>query len=79
MGLEPMTTGLKGRGELPVSAVIKGLAGPTDSACTSACTKSPEMVHSVSLESLAATLLNLSPEDREQLARMIAGDGKKAR
>jgi hypothetical protein len=44
---------------------------PAD-ACTTACTESPESVHDDRLEALAAALRDLTPGQREQLARMLA-------
>ena len=56
-----------------VSVEDAGLTDGSAGACTNACTKSTESGHDGTLEALAATLLKLSPDERDRLAAMLAG------
>ena len=72
-GLEPSTFSLEGCAPTVLSAEDTGLTNDDAGACTTACTKSTEGGHDATLETLAAALLKLSPDDRAKLAAMLAG------
>ncbi len=80
-GIEPATYWLQTQGHRDVSEASKALTSTPPAACTSACTSEPENDNAGTLDAdqgdplvkLAATLLTLSPADRERLAAMLAG------
>src|SRR6266704_330097 len=75
-GLEPVTPSVSSKGRCHASDSSKGLAEGDPAACTSDCTSEPENAHADPLETLAATLRNLSPADRARLAAMLTGQGE---
>ena len=73
-GLEPSTFSLEGCAPTVLSAEDTGLTDGDDCACTTACTRSTDSGHETTLDTLAAALLNLSPDDRAKLVAMLAAD-----
>ena len=82
-GLEPSTFSLEGCAPTVLSVETNGLTDDDADACTNACTESSGGDHDATLETLAAALLNLSPDDRVRLAVMLSGqkssEGQSAR
>jgi hypothetical protein len=65
------------RGGCDAGDTGKGLATKEQSGCTSGCTSNPEIGKTLTLEDLAAALVNLSPGDRAKLAALLTDQGKR--
>ena len=72
MGLDPTTFTLATCQHPTEPTQPQALTSDDANACTSACTGSPDAVHDDQLEALAAALSALAPEQRAQLATMLA-------
>ena len=70
-GLEPPTPGLQSGGSSNASVTDKELTATPPAACTRACTSDTENDYESNLESIAAALRKLSPEDRERLTALL--------
>ena len=71
-GLEPPTFWSVARKATDAKAGdANALEEPPANACTTACTGNPETMHGGRLETLAAALRELTPEERAALARML--------
>jgi len=75
-GLEPVTPSVSSKSPLNANENQQGLtAGPSDR-CTTGCTASQDISKNLTLQDLAAALVNLSPAERAKLAAMLTGEAK---